>query len=569
MIDLSIVIATYNRRDLLRRCLDALSRQRYPADRFEVVVVVDGSTDGTVEMLNRYTGLVNLSAIRQGNQGPAVARNVGIKRAVGEYILFLDDDIILEPSCISEHVNAQREREGIVGVGRITIKLAKHADGFTRWFASWWNGHYQRLERDENPKWIDCYSGNLSVPASAVEQIGGFVEDLSRGEDVELGYRLLGLGLPVVYLPHAMGHQTYVKRARDILFDAKKQGASSIQLYQRHPAMLPDLPLARFGEATWRAAFLRSLLLSIRAPALIPIRIGDLDLNERWQNLWYAFAHNYAFWMGVRRAAPNEDMWRRLTSGTCILMYHGFAARGEGPTRYLVSARRFAWQMTLLKLARRNVVSLEDYLRCRNDNRLPPPGSVIITIDDGYLDNARVPSPTLCRHHFPATIFVVSSWIGKKNEWDSDTELTGRALMSREDLLALAGAGIEIGAHTRTHPRLPSLPPAQLEEEVAGSRADLEKLLDKPVVSFSYPYGAVDEVVEAAAQEAGFLGACCVQTGLNSLATPLFQLRRTEIKGNESLLRFPLSLSLGRSGLSEGGKRPRGLGFGAWIRGLV
>lgn len=544
MIDLSVVIPTFNRRQMLRRCLDGLSRQSYPADRFEVIVVDDGSTDGTAEMANRCAGRLSLKVVPQPNRGAASARNRGIDCAAGEYILFVDDDIVLEPDCLARHVSAQQERGGIVGIGRLTLRLAHGGDGFSRWFGRWWNAHYQRLEQSGTATWIDCFSGNLSAPRVELLQIGGFTTELHRGEDVELGYRLSRRGLSIVYLPQARGRQEYVKRSRDILADAYREGVSSVKLYRLHPPMLPRLPLAAFAETTWRAVLLRRLLLSINAPSWLPVLVGNLWRHGRWQDAWYELAHRYAFWMGVRAMVRDDDTWRRLTSGACILMYHGFATPGEKPSRYVVSAKCLAAQLSLLRWTRRNVINLDEYLRCRNEHRLPPARAVIITIDDGYLDNATVAAPMLRRHGFPATVFVVSRRIGRSNEWDSNTELAGRPLMRREDVLGLAREGFQIGSHTRTHSRLPTLPSERVRNEMGGSRVDLEQLIDGPVVTFSYPYGLFDSRVEAESQRAGFLGACTVRAGRNTLATPLFQLRRCEVRGNEHAMRLLLSLWL-------------------------
>src|SRR5204863_490099 len=86
------------------------------------------------------------------------------------------------------------------------------ADGFTRQFATWWRQHYARLaDGSTSVSFLDCWSGNLSVPRARFLEAGGFATDLQRLEDVDLGYRLERLGLPLVYLPSAIGHQDYRK----------------------------------------------------------------------------------------------------------------------------------------------------------------------------------------------------------------------------------------------------------------------------------------------------------------------------------------------------------------------
>src|SRR5258707_10281865 len=91
---LSVVIPTYNRCASLRRLLDALARQTLSADRFEVIVVDDGSSDGTRELLRTLKTPYALVSIEQPNQGPGAARNRGVRAASGDLILFLDDDVV-------------------------------------------------------------------------------------------------------------------------------------------------------------------------------------------------------------------------------------------------------------------------------------------------------------------------------------------------------------------------------------------------------------------------------------------------------------------------------------------
>src|SRR5882724_11393662 len=100
-IRLSVVVPTYNRRDRLARVLAALERQNTPASQFEVVVVDDGSTDGTSDWLASFKCSYALQRVQLTNGGPARARNVGVERAAGEIVLFIDDDVEPTPELIS------------------------------------------------------------------------------------------------------------------------------------------------------------------------------------------------------------------------------------------------------------------------------------------------------------------------------------------------------------------------------------------------------------------------------------------------------------------------------------
>src|SRR4051794_19573445 len=100
----SVVIPTHNRIERLKRVLVALECQNYALGDFEVIVVSDGSSDGTDEYLRTLTTPLQLHAVAQPNQGVAVARNNGMRKATGDIILFVDDDVVPAPQLITEHV---------------------------------------------------------------------------------------------------------------------------------------------------------------------------------------------------------------------------------------------------------------------------------------------------------------------------------------------------------------------------------------------------------------------------------------------------------------------------------
>lgn len=96
---ISIIIPTYNRKEQLRNCLDSICKQNLPEGFFEIIVVDDGSTDDTEKFIKSYKSL-EIKYLRQNNKGAASARNTGIIYSVGEYVCFIDSDIILEKNCI-------------------------------------------------------------------------------------------------------------------------------------------------------------------------------------------------------------------------------------------------------------------------------------------------------------------------------------------------------------------------------------------------------------------------------------------------------------------------------------
>ena len=231
----------------------------------------------------------------------------------------------------------------------------------------------------------------------------------------------------------------------------------------------------------------------------------------------------------------------RLTNRAIVLMYHAVGAPGERASRYIVPVRRLSRQLSLLKRLGYHVISLEDFVQAVRRGTIPK-RAVAITFDDGYADNLTLAYPVLRRLGLPATVFAVSQ--RERNDWDRDNELAGRPLLNPGQLAEMSPL-VSVGAHTRTHRALTGLSVAQLEEEISGSRADLEASVRQPVSTFAYPYGMVDEAVRSAVERAGFLAACTVVPGHNPAATDPLGVRRLEIYGTFSLLRFVLTVCFG------------------------
>ena len=557
MPQLSVIIPTYNRREMLRACLEALCQQTQPTTDFEVIVIVDGSTDGTRELLANLETPFPLRVDWQKNNGQAAALNRGVEAAEGRYCLFLDDDITADPELVAEHLRVQTAHGGIMGLGHLTLKLPGRVDGFIRYFADCWTDHYTRMNQGAAPlTYRDCYSGNMSVPRLTFLEAGGFAVDLPRSYDIELGYRLGRRGLSIVYIPKAQGQQLYLKGPREIAVDSENAGVAAVELFRRHPSMLPSLRLGRFGGASLPEMLLRRLLLWIAFPSRPLAMFGRLLGRSPWAHTWYHFLDRYCYWRGVRRAVPDRDTWRRLSQGPIFLMYHACGKTGEPPSRYIMPARRFARQMAWLKWRRYHVLSLDEFLRYKAEYRLPPARSVVITFDDGYADNRTIAYPILRQHGFTATIFLVSGAVETFNQWDHDSELVGRPLLSWSDIQEMRHGGIDFGAHTRTHVLLTTLPPSQIQDEIEGSRTDIEQKIGCPISTFAYPYGKYDVSSQDMVERTGFLAACSCRSGVNDPDTPQYILRRAEIHGTDALASFVLLLQFGGQHVrSQIGKR--------------
>ncbi|MES2459968.1 MAG: glycosyltransferase [Armatimonadota bacterium] len=203
----SVIIPTFNRRDSLQVSLEGLTRQEFPPDRFEVVVVSDGSTDGTDELLSNLaengTYPFALRPIRQENAGPARARNRGIDEARGEIIVFLDDDVEPAPTFLSSHAAHHLQNPQIAVIGPMSPDPAR------RWSEPCWIAWEHAMLEKQYTNWRTgvwpgvgpnhFYTGNASVARRHVQAVGGFDETFKRQEDVEMADRMSRNDPPVAF----------------------------------------------------------------------------------------------------------------------------------------------------------------------------------------------------------------------------------------------------------------------------------------------------------------------------------------------------------------------------------
>lgn len=192
-----------------------------------------------------------------------------------------------------------------------------------------------------------------------------------------------------------------------------------------------------------------------------------------------------------------------------ILMYHHVCPLDRIPVRqidqegwrYTLSPGLLNRQLDYLKARRYRFISFSEYVE-----RLPQIAKgrellTTVTFDDGWLDNFSYALPILSQKRIPATFFVVS---GRMERISSDRR------MSAEQLRLLSNSGMTIGAHTRSHPNLTEVSGAELDQELRGSREDLENILQRPVRFFAYPGGQFNLRIVKATQEAGYDAACSV-----------------------------------------------------------
>lgn len=220
-------------------------------------------------------------------------------------------------------------------------------------------------------------------------------------------------------------------------------------------------------------------------------------------------------------------------------MYHNIARAPADLRVYrslYVSPTAFARQMWLLNRLGYTGLSMSaamPYLRGERAGRV-----AVITLDDGYTDNLDAALPVLQRFGFTATVYVVSGCIGRCNVWDAERLGIRKRLMTSAELRCWHDGGMEVGAHTRTHPHLTRCSDSELRDETHGCKADLEDRLGLAVSQFCYPYGDVDDRVVGATREAGFEAATTTGRGRAVAGADLWRLPRVQVARHHLLPQF-------------------------------
>ncbi len=229
-----------------------------------------------------------------------------------------------------------------------------------------------------------------------------------------------------------------------------------------------------------------------------------------------------------------------------ILMYHAIADDLTPPElSYSTPVAEFREQMGYLAAQQYRVLSLSELCN-RWEHGLPiERRTAVITFDDGFDCLHSNALPILQQHGFPATVYMVSDYVGKLGDFDVQYGIEPRQMLSREQLFDLQAAGIEVGAHSRTHASLPSLSADALRDEILGSKHVLEDMLGRPVRHFAYPKGRYNNAVRDAVENAGYASGSSTRVGTNSAKTDRFVLRRAQIGTGLNRSQFDWKLRLG------------------------
>lgn len=235
-----------------------------------------------------------------------------------------------------------------------------------------------------------------------------------------------------------------------------------------------------------------------------------------------------------------------------ILMYHRIA--DEGPSElapYRVAPHRFEQQLACLRESGYRSITLEQWRQVLTgqgevaDDRL-----VLLTFDDAYRDFLTHAWPLLCAYGFGATVFVPTDHVGGRADWDRAFGEPAE-LMDWDELRLLASQGLEIGAHSCTHPRLTDLPSGRILAEGRLSKQRLEAELGRPVSAMAYPHGEHNREVRRAMAMCGYRAAVTMHPGLSRLGDDPMAVRRQLVAGEDDLDALVAKLCLPKDHMAE------------------
>jgi len=214
-----------------------------------------------------------------------------------------------------------------------------------------------------------------------------------------------------------------------------------------------------------------------------------------------------------------------------ILMYHNI---GYDKGSFFVSPENFTKQMEYIKKNGYAVITLDELVASIKNKKSIQKKKVVITFDDGYKSNYQYAYPVLKKFGFPATIFLITDFIGRNP-----------VFLSWDEVIVMSKDKISFGGHTKTHFYLGSMIDEKAAfEEIIGSKKAIEHKIDMPVDYFCYPGGGFNEKTKALVTQAGYKGACTTNRGFVKFNRDVYELKRIKVTNSDAVKPFSFWVKL-------------------------
>ncbi len=331
-------------------------------------------------------------------------------------------------------------------------------------------------------------------------------------------------------------------------------------------AILSGKPLIAVGEAKYIG-----LIKSDNLAQALESNFGDINFENKsffqWENLKNdieeAFLLSERELLPLREAIIKEfdlknivDKIEKLYAKNFVLtkkyeipviMYHRVIRdKSQGGVHGIyVTEEQFEKHLKYLKDSNYETITFKDLLNNKYKERFNKgKKQIILTFDDGYTDNYNYAFPLLKKYGFKCVIYLLSHL--DYNRWDVEVKSNPEKefkLMNLDMLKEMEAYGIEFGGHTKTHPKLATLPIEEAREEILTSKKVLEEKLGHSLISFAYPYGNLNEEVKEIVKNSGYSFAVATDSGDISFSEDLFQIRRIGIFPTNNFLTFKRKVS--------------------------
>ncbi len=233
--------------------------------------------------------------------------------------------------------------------------------------------------------------------------------------------------------------------------------------------------------------------------------------------------------------------YRRYTHEVPVLMYH--RVDDVPRNRLAVPAAMFSAQMAYLQQQGYHSITLDQLYAYYINHHPLPAKPIVITFDDGFVDNYTNALPILQQYGMTAAVCIISDWVDRPNDWEEYRGKTPARTMSWFQLRAWRDAGMGLVCHTISHPRLPRLSDEDIMREVSESKRVLEQQLGEQMKFLCYPYGDFDARVQRIARSAGYLGALAIFERAPLWRFDPYAIRRIAISSRLPLSEFARKVS--------------------------
>ena len=222
-----------------------------------------------------------------------------------------------------------------------------------------------------------------------------------------------------------------------------------------------------------------------------------------------------------------------MSSGLPILLYHSVQDRAPGSFGpWAVGRQLFVDHMDKLVELGYTGLSIGQLMNLTRAGRPLPDKTVLVTFDDGFADFASNAWPVMKARGFPATLYVTAGVVDGISQWLEPMGAGQLPMLGTEAIRELADDGVEIGAHSMTHPQLDCVGRDQARREIIDSKSALEMIVGRPVDSFAYPHGYHDRTVKKMVIDAGYTSAAAVRNALSHAQDDPFALARFTVMGD-------------------------------------